>query len=188
MKAFLTLFILYLGFFESFGQNCKPAESNIDKITDENVEFYGGKLEDFSSFFSKLEYRNRLFINFSSEQNAPILVLAVTLVLPTSHAHLMEQNFEKGSKIAIRTTEKVHWLSVDAIQKSQLISGSNLYTTYFLNCNTSFNLVEQIAKSELKAYQFTNTYNEIIQGEISGSRSKSLTDQYKCFLAKYKKM
>lgn len=184
MKTILAFLFIS---FKLFAQDCKPEESYTDKLTDREYEYYGGKLETISGFFNKLSYRNYMYFSYDEDEKKPYLALRILLSVDASHAELLDQNFEKDSRIGIRAGKDIFWFNVMKIQKSQYIASSNLYTTFILNALTDFETLAKIQHNGIVAYQFTNAYNETIQGDINSSKSSSISKQIGCFIAKYKK-
>ncbi len=184
MKTLLAFLFIS---FNLFAQDCKPEESYKDKLTDREYEYYGGKLETIRGLFNQLTYKNYMYFSYDEDEKKPYLALRILLNVDAPYAHLLDQNFEKDSKIGIRAGKGVLWFKVSEVQKSQYISSSNLYTTFFLNAFTDFETLAKIQKEGMVAYQFTNAYNETVQGDINSSKSSYISKQIGCFIAKYKK-
>jgi hypothetical protein len=182
-----TVLVLLFISFNIFAQDCKPEESYTDKLTDRECEYYGGKLETIRGIFNQLTYKNYMYFSYDEDEKKPYLALRILLNVDAPYAHLLDQGFEKDSKIGIKAGKEVFWFKIGKIQKSQYIASSNLYTTYFLNAYTDFETLAKIQKEGMVAYQFTNTYNETIQGDINSSKSSSISKQIGCFITKYKK-
>lgn len=169
----------------SYDGNCKPFLSSIDKLTDKTNEFYGGKLETIRSLFSRVEYKNSMFFYWDHKAEKTYLILQVGSKIDIAAALLLRESYNEGSEIGVRAGDEVYWFKVIKVQKGDYISSNFLYSNNYLFCPIELKILKQFQKLGIEAYQYTNSNNEVVQGDLLSGRTSKISDQLTCFIDKY---
>jgi hypothetical protein len=183
-SVFITILFLTTSI-PAFAQDCEAKISKTDEMTDQLVEYWGGKIGGQSTILTGKGYDADFYLGKDIENgNAPIAILNLIYKVPATDADIFDVNFDEGKPYLIKTEGGLIEMPVSRIDKSN----NRFLETYSVQIQLIGNLTkenaEQLANNTILMFRATSSNGQSIDGKVGKKDAKRLQEQFSCFLQK----
>lgn len=162
-----------------YAQKCKPAVLNVDELTEQKVEGWGGKLGSSRNLFQGVSQNLNFYIG--SVDGKKYAEITVQYTQKGNDASVNEIDIPKGSVFRLRTGEGIITLSTDKSQKIKRKAAGYLITGVSLTAELTEEQLESLSNNLITMYRIEPEDSEPINGDVNEKTANKLMEQFNCF-------
>lgn len=187
MKTIITITILVFTTNFISAQNCKAKISKMDEMTEQMIEYWGGKIGGQSAIVTGKGFDADLFLgNDVENKNVPVCVLNLTFKVPATDSDIFDINFDQGSTYLIKTEAGIIEMPIDRIDKNKKRMFDNFYVQTQLVGKLTKEIAEKLANQPITMFRATTSNGETIQDKVGKKEGDKLQAQFNCYYNKNK--
>ncbi|MRT16365.1 hypothetical protein F3C99_05280 [Vitellibacter sp. q18] len=186
MKKIIAITLILITSNFTVAQKCKPKISKVDEMTEQMVEFWGGKIGGQSAIVTGKGLDADLFLGKDVENNnEPVCVLNLTFKVPGTDADIFDINFDQGSTYLIKTEGGIIEMPIDRIDKNKKRMFDNFYVQTQLVGKLTKEIAEKLAKQPVEMFRATSSNGQTVQDKVGEKDGKKLQEQFSCFFERF---
>lgn len=174
--------MILLASFIASSQECIAKNSEIDELTEELIEEWGGKLGGRSS--GTEAHKTDLYL--TKEENKLAIIFYITSQTPKNNSSIFNPTFLEGENFIIKTDGGLLEFRIEKVEKSNKNSIRNYFVFNKLIASISKDEVAKLANETIEFYRSSMENHEKVEGKVSKKDAERLQEQFSCFLQKLK--
>ena len=186
MKKIIAITLLLLASNIIIAQKCKPKISKMDEMTEQKVEYWGGKIGGQSAIVTGKGFDADLFVGKDvTNNNEPVCVLNLTFKVPGTDADIFDINFDQGSTYLIKTEDGIIEMPIDRVDKNKKRMFDNFYVQTQLVGKLTREIAEKLGNHPIEMFRATSSNGQTVQDKVGKKDQRKLQEQFSCFLERF---